>query len=49
MNPILRFFWSELRKPYGFAGIVMALGALLFLGGVLYKVGEWLAKAAGWV
>jgi len=49
MKPILRFIWSELRKPYGFPGIIMGLALLLFIGGLLYKASGWLSKAMGWV
>lgn len=52
MKPILRFIWSELRKPYGFPGIIMALGLLLVIGGLLYKASAWLSSlpaAWGWV
>ena len=49
MKPAFRFLIRELRKPYGWPGIIMGLGLLLFIGGLLYRASEWLSKAMGWV
>jgi hypothetical protein len=49
---MLRFIWSELRKPYGFHSMIMALAFLLLIGGLLYKASVWLSSlpaAWGWV
>ena len=45
LDAILR----EFRRPYGYAGMVMTLGALLVLGGILYKLPEWLSALIDWM